>query len=76
MPANLSALRHTFGFSRWSAPGASPRLTAMLMLGFVQELLMALAGLGFVSLVLAVFVVVARFLARRILGDDDGSSLR
>jgi hypothetical protein len=48
----------------------------MLMLGFVQELLMALAGLGFVSLVLAVFVVVARFLARRILGDDDGSSLR
>ena len=48
----------------------------MLMLGVVQELLVALAGLGFVSLVLAVFVVVARFLARRILGDDDGSSLR
>src|SRR3954462_14983482 len=36
MPANLSALRHAFGFSRWSAPGRSPRLTAMLMLGFVQ----------------------------------------
>ena len=41
----------------------------------VRELLVALGGLGFVSLVLAVFVLVARLLARRILGDDDGSSL-
>ena len=47
----------------------------MLLISVVRELLVALAGLGFVSLVLAVFVVVARFLARRILGDDDGSSL-
>jgi hypothetical protein len=48
----------------------------MLLIGLVPELLVALAGLGFVSLVLALFVVVARFLARRVLGDDDGSSLR
>jgi hypothetical protein len=47
----------------------------MLPLALVQEFLMALGGLGFVSLVLAVFVVIARFLARRLLGDDDGSSL-
>jgi len=47
----------------------------MLPVAVVRELLVALGGLGFVSLVLAVFVVVARFLARRILGDDDGSSL-
>jgi hypothetical protein len=48
----------------------------MLVIGVVRELLVALAGLGFVSLVLAVFVVLARFFAKRILGDDDGSSLR
>jgi hypothetical protein len=47
----------------------------MLEVAVVRELLVALGGLGFVSLVLAVFVLVARFLARRILGDDDGSSL-
>ena len=47
----------------------------MLPLALVQEFLTALGGLGFVSLVLAVFVVIARFLARRLLGDDDGSSL-
>ena len=45
------------------------------LFGVIQELFVALAGLGFVCLVLAVFVVVARFLARRILGKDDGSSL-
>ena len=39
-------------------------------------LFVSLAGLAFVCLVLAVFVVVARFVARRVLGDDDGSSLR
>ena len=48
----------------------------MLVIGVVRELLVAMAGLGFVSLVLAVFVVAARFLARRVLGDDDGSSPR
>jgi hypothetical protein len=40
----------------------------------VQEFLVALAGLGFVSAVTAVFVVVARFVARRVLDDDDGST--
>ena len=38
-------------------------------------LLVSLAGLAFVCLVLVVFVVGARFAARRVLGDDDGSSL-
>jgi len=46
-----------------------------LPLAILQEFLYALGGLAFVSLVLAVFVVIARFLARRLLGDDDGSSL-
>jgi len=41
----------------------------------VRELLMSLAGLGFVCLVLGVFVVIARFVARRVLDKDDGSSL-
>jgi hypothetical protein len=41
----------------------------------VSELLVALGGLGFVSLVLALFVVIARFVAARLLGKDDGSSL-
>jgi hypothetical protein len=48
----------------------------MLLIGLVREFLVALAGLGFVSLVLAIFVVIARFAAKRLLGDDDGSSLR
>jgi hypothetical protein len=47
----------------------------MLMLGLIREFLVALAGLGFVSLVLAIFVVLARFFAKRILGEDDGSSI-
>ena len=41
----------------------------------LEALLVSLAGLGFVSLVLALFVLIARFAARRLLGDDDGSSL-
>jgi hypothetical protein len=47
----------------------------MLVIGLIREFLVALAGLGFVSLVLAVFVLLARFFARRVLGDDDGSSI-
>jgi hypothetical protein len=38
-------------------------------------LLYSLGGLVFVSLVLALFVVLARFTARRVLDDNDGSSL-
>ncbi|MDA0180364.1 hypothetical protein OJ997_08655 [Solirubrobacter phytolaccae] len=41
----------------------------------IQELLVVLAGLGFVCLVTAIFVVIARFAARKVLSDDDGSSL-
>jgi hypothetical protein len=40
----------------------------------VQEFLVVLAGLGFVCLVTAIFVVLARFAARKLLDDDDGSS--
>jgi len=39
------------------------------------EFLIVLAGLGFVCLVTALFVVIARFVARRVLSDDDGSSI-
>jgi hypothetical protein len=38
-------------------------------------LLVALGGLVFVSLVLAIFVLITRFLAPRLLGEDDGSSV-
>jgi hypothetical protein len=41
----------------------------------LQALLFALGGLAFVSLVLALFVVLARFTARRVLDEHDGSSL-
>jgi len=41
----------------------------------VGEFLVVLAGLGFVCLVTAIFVLLARFAARRVLSDDDGSSL-
>jgi hypothetical protein len=41
----------------------------------VSELLVVLAGLGFVCLVTAIFVLLARFAARRLLSEDDGSSL-
>jgi len=41
----------------------------------IGQLLLVLAGLGFVCVVTALFVVIARFVARRVLDDDDGSSL-
>jgi len=40
-----------------------------------HETLIVLAGLGFVCLMTALFVLIARFVARRVLADDDGSSL-
>ena len=46
----------------------------MFPVALVQEVLVALGGLAFVSLVLAIFVLIARFLAPRLLGKDDGSS--
>jgi hypothetical protein len=46
----------------------------MLVLAVLQEILVALGGLAFVSLLLFVFVLVARFLAPRVLGRDDGST--
>ena len=47
----------------------------MVTFALLKEVLVALGGLAFVCLVLAVFVLVARFLAPRLLGKDDGSSL-
>ena len=44
-------------------------------LNAVTGLLIALGGLAFVCLVLAIFVLITRFLAPRLLGKDDGSSL-
>jgi hypothetical protein len=44
-------------------------------LAFVQGLLVTLAGLGFVCAVTALFVVIARAVASKLLGNDDGSSL-
>jgi hypothetical protein len=41
----------------------------------VTGVLIALGGLAFVCLVLAIFVLITRFLAPRLLGEDDGSSL-
>ena len=46
----------------------------MVVFALVQEILVALGGLAFVSLLLFVFVLVARFLAPRVLGRDDGST--
>jgi hypothetical protein len=40
-----------------------------------QEFLVALAGLAFVCLVTALFVVIAKIVAPRLLDKDDGSSL-
>ena len=40
----------------------------------VGAFLAALAGLAFVSLVTALFVLIAKVLAPLLLGDDDGSS--
>jgi len=41
----------------------------------ITQLLVVLAGLGFVCLVTALFVVIARFAARKVLDDNDGSTL-
>jgi cell division protein FtsL len=41
----------------------------------MTEFLVVLAGLGFVCLMTALFVVIARFAARKVLAEDDGSSL-
>jgi len=41
----------------------------------VSQLLVVLVGLGFVCLVTALFVVIARFAARKVLDSNDGSSL-
>ncbi len=41
----------------------------------VGQLLVVIAGLGFVCLVTALFVVLARWAARKVLAEDDGSSL-
>jgi len=46
----------------------------MPVFAFLEALLVALGGLAFVCLLLAVFVLVARFIAPRLLGKDDGSS--
>lgn len=41
----------------------------------LSQLLVVLAGLGFVCLVTAIFVLLARFAARKLLDENDGSSL-
>ena len=46
----------------------------MPVFAVLQEILVALGGLVFVSLLLFLFVLVARFLAPRVLGKDDGST--
>jgi len=46
-----------------------------LPLAAIGEFLIVLAGLGFVCLVTALFVVIARFVAKKVLSDNDGSSL-
>ena len=56
------------------AHGAEGSLDAMPVFALWQEILVSLGGLAFVSLLLLVFVLVARFLAPRVLGRDDGSS--
>jgi Na+-transporting methylmalonyl-CoA/oxaloacetate decarboxylase gamma subunit len=40
----------------------------------VEGILASIAGLGFVCAVTALFVVIARFAARRLLDEDDGSN--
>jgi hypothetical protein len=47
----------------------------VLPFAVLTEFLVALAGLGFVCLVTALFVVIAKVIAPRLLGKDDGSSL-
>jgi poly(3-hydroxybutyrate) depolymerase len=46
----------------------------MTPIALVQEFVVALAGLGFVSLVTALFVLIAKVVAPRLLDKDDGSS--
>ena len=46
-----------------------------MTLAVIQQLLVVLAGLGFVCTVTALFVLIARFAARKVLSEDDGSSL-
>jgi len=46
-----------------------------LPVAVVQQLLVVLAGLGFVCLMTAIFVVLTRYVARKVLAEDDGSSL-
>jgi len=46
-----------------------------LPLAVVHQLLIVLAGLGLVCLETALFVVIARYVARKVLSKDDGSSL-
>ena len=71
-PSTRTAARATRCTSaRIAAEGS---LGAMLPLALVQEVLVALGGLAFVCLVLAIFVLIARYLAPRLLGRDDGSS--
>jgi len=41
----------------------------------IYEFVTVLAGFGFVCLVTAIFVVLARFAARKLLDERDGSSL-
>jgi len=43
-------------------------------MSLLYDLLIVLAGLGFVCAVTALFVVIARFVARKVLDDNDGSS--
>jgi hypothetical protein len=57
-----------------SAHRGEGSLNAMAVLAVLQEILVALGGLAFVSLLLFLFVLVARFLAPRLLGKDDGST--
>jgi hypothetical protein len=44
-------------------------------MSLLYDLLVVLAGLGFVCAVTALFVVIARFVARKVLDDNDGSCL-
>jgi len=44
-------------------------------MNLLYDLLIVLAGLGFVCAMTALFVLMARFVARKVLDDNDGSSL-
>ena len=53
---------------------AKPPTSPIMPTAVVQELLTSLAGLGFVCAVTLVFVLLARFVAHRILDEHDGST--